>query len=113
MRTVRDFARLLLFCAAGVLLTASLAGAQMGEPDVPSGTGPHCATPAPIEPPASGLTGVTTPWSGFALRPLIQPAWAFLSVARPTSWLHPAVLREPSGRSRPVSRATAGRLIKR
>jgi hypothetical protein len=113
MRTVRDFARLSLFCAAGALFTASLAGAQMGVPDVPTGTGPSCAMPAPIEPPTSGLPGVVTPWGALALRPLIPPAWPFLAAVSPTSWFHPAVMRESRGWSLSVSRAAAGRHIKR
>ena len=113
MRTARSLARLSLLCAVGALLTASMAGAQTGVPDVPIGTGPHCVTPAPVEPPTSGLPGVFTPWSGLALHPLIQPAWPFLSVVPPTPWFHPAVMREPRGWGLPVSRAAAGRLIRR
>jgi hypothetical protein len=113
MRTVRDFARLLLLCAAGALFTASLAGAQMGVPDVPTGTGPNCVTPALTEAPASGLPGVIAPWSAPALRPLIQPAWPFLSVVHPTAWFQSATLREARGWGLPVLRTAAGRLIRR
>jgi hypothetical protein len=111
--TARDISRLLLLCAAGALLTASSAGAQMGEPDVPTGTGPHCLTPAPVEPPTSDLVGVIAPWSGLALRPLIQPTWPFPSVVPPTAWFHHAVLRELRGKSLPISRAAAGRIGRR
>jgi len=113
MKTARDFARLLLLCSAGALLTASLAGAQAGEPDVPLGTGPMCVIPAPTEPSTSGLPGVFSLWSGLALRPLIQPTWPFLSVVPPTPWFHPAVMREPRVWSLSASRAAADRLIRR
>ena len=113
MRTARDFSRLLLLCAAGALLTASLAGAQMGVPDVPTGTQPACVTPATTEPATFGLPEGVTPWSGLAARPVIQPAWPFLSVVHPTTWFRPAALRELRGWGLSASRTAADRLIRR
>lgn len=113
MKPVHCLARLFLLCAAGALFTATLACAQMGVPDVPTGTGPHCVISVPVESSTPGLPGVGTPWRALALRTLFQPAWPFLSVVPPTSWPHPAVLRESRGWSLSVSRAAAGRLIRR
>lgn len=110
MRRSRNFTRLLP-CAVGVLFVASLAGAQTGVPDVPIGPGPGCVAPAPVEPPASPVPLV--PWSGLALRPFVQPFWPFLSVVPLTPRFHPVAMREPHGWRLPVSRAAAGRLIRR
>jgi hypothetical protein len=113
MRIARDFTRYLLFCAAASLLLASAAGAQIGAPDVPTGPAPHCVTPVLGEPSPSGPPVVFPLWGGFAPRLYIQQTWSFFSVAPPTASFHPATLRESRGRSLPVSKAAAGRLIKR
>ncbi len=113
MKTDRDFTRLLPFCPVGVLLVASMVAAQTGIPEVPTGTGPHGLAPTPDEPSISGVPGAFALWNGPALRSPIQSAWPFLSVVPPTLWFQPAALREPRGPGLPVSRAAAGRLVKR
>jgi hypothetical protein len=113
MRIVRDVTRHLLLCAVGALLTVSVAGAQTGAPDVPTGPGPTCLAPAPVEPSTSGPPAVFAPWSGFAPSLQIQQAWPFLSVVPLTPRFHPVVMREPRGWTLGVSRAAAGRLIRR
>jgi hypothetical protein len=105
------FSSCLLLCAVGVLLTTSLAGAQSGIPDVPIGPGPSCVAPARVEPPASPAS--LAPWSGLALRPLVQQFWSFLSVVPVTPQFHPVAMREPRGWGLSVSRAAADRLIRR
>jgi len=113
MRIARDFARHLLLCVAGTLLTASLAEAQMGVPDVPTGPIPSCVTLAPGEPSASGALAVSMPWSGLTSHLQVQRAWPFLSVVPSTAWFHPAALREWRGWGRPAARTTTDRLIRR
>ena len=113
MRTAQELTRLLLLCAAGALLAATMAGAQTGVPEVPTGTAPTSVTPSLEQPSASGLPGGFTLWSGLLLRPLIQPAWPLVSVVPPTSWFHSAVLREPRRWGLPVSRAAVDRFIRR
>jgi hypothetical protein len=113
MRIARDFARHLLLCVAGTLLTTSLAQAQMGVPDVPTGPIPNYATPAPSGPSTSGALAVPVLWGGLASHLQGQLTWPFSSVAPPTAWFHPAALREWHGRGLPAARTTADRLIRR